>query len=244
MKHSYSISGMTCSGCQAKVQHLLSKVEGVKNVRVDLEKNEVEVEMGTHISTDYLKAALKEYPKYQLSEKKIPSVLISETTDTRTWFEIYQPILLIFFYISAISIIASISANSFNWMRAMRIFMSGSFLVFSFFKMLDLKGFADSYAMYDIFAKKWKSWGFVYAFLEAGLGIAYAANLSPIILNSIMIIIMTISSIGVIKSVLSKTTIRCACLGAVFNLPMSTVTIIEDVLMIFMGIITLLFLHG
>jgi hypothetical protein len=47
---------------------------------------------------------------------------------------------------------------------------------------------------------------------------------------------MSISIIGVLTSVLNKRKIQCACLGAVFNLPMSTVTIIEDALMIVMSI--------
>jgi hypothetical protein len=50
---------------------------------------------------------------------------------------------------------------------------------------------------------------------------------------------MSVSLIGVVQSVLNKRQIRCACLGAVFNLPMSTVTIIEDGLMIVMSLLML-----
>jgi len=46
---------------------------------------------------------------------------------------------------------------------------------------------------------------------------------------------MSLSIIGVLQSVLNKRRIQCACLGATFNLPMSTVTIIEDGLMIAMS---------
>lgn len=49
------------------------------------------------------------------------------------------------------------------------------------------------------------------------------------------IIVMGFNSIGVIQSVVNKKKIRCACLGAVFNLPMSTVTIMEDLLMVVMS---------
>ena len=51
---------------------------------------------------------------------------------------------------------------------------------------------------------------------------------------------MTVSIIGVLQSVFNKRKIQCACLGAVFNLPMSTVTIIEDLLMITMSGIMLI----
>jgi uncharacterized membrane protein YphA (DoxX/SURF4 family) len=117
----------------------------------------------------------------------------------------------------------------------MRVFMSGFFLSFSFFKLLDLKGFAESYAMYDIVAGRIPAWGYVYAVIELGLGIAFAANLAPVLTNWITLVVMTVSIIGVLKSVLNKRKIKCACLGAVFNLPMSTVTIIEDALMIGMS---------
>jgi hypothetical protein len=121
-------------------------------------------------------------------------------------------------------------------MQAMQHFMAGFFLVFSFFKLLNLKGFAESYAMYDVLARKIPAWGYVYAFLELGLGISYLLNFNPILTNAVTFIVMSISIIGVLQSVLNKKKIQCACLGAVFNLPMSTVTIIEDGLMILMSL--------
>ena len=54
----------------------------------------------------------------------------------------------------------------------MRYFMAGFFIVFSFFKFLNLAGFAESYAMYDELAKRVKVYGLVYPFLELFLGVA------------------------------------------------------------------------
>jgi hypothetical protein len=126
-------------------------------------------------------------------------------------------------------------------MQFMQHFMAGFFLVFSFFKFLDLKGFAESYAMYDVIAKRIPVWGYIYPFVELGLGIAFCANYAPKLTNTIALIVMSVSIIGVLESVFNKRKIQCACLGAVFNLPMSTVTIIEDALMIVMSA-TMLFL--
>ena len=120
-------------------------------------------------------------------------------------------------------------------MQWMRHFMAGFFLVFSFFKMLNLKGFAESYVMYDVVAKRLPAWAYIYAFTELALGIAFLINFNPLITNSVTFVVMSISIIGVLQSVLNKKKIQCACLGAVFNLPMSTVTIIEDALMIAMS---------
>src|SRR5690606_25963019 len=105
-----------------------------------------------------------------------------------------------------------------------------------------LNGFADSYARYDVVAKKFRSWGYIYAFIELGLGLAFALDFQPVFTNTFTAIVMSVSLIGVLQSVLNKQKIQCACLGAVFNLPMSTVTIIEDALMIIMSV-AMLFMY-
>ena len=243
MTHTYKISGMTCGGCQAKVQGLLSNVAGVKNISIDLAKGEAAIVMDKHIATDALKAALKDYPKYQLSESNdlhnaIPPDITEE--EKKSWIATYKPILLIFGYITGISLLVESMHGQFAWMRWMNHFMAGFFLVFSFFKLLNLKGFAESYSMYDIVAKKWNSWGYVYAFTELALGIAFLTGFNPILTNTVTFIVMSVSIIGVLQSVMNKRKIKCACLGDVFNLPMSTITIIEDALMIGMSAIMLL----
>lgn len=235
MKHTYQITGMTCTGCQAKVQQLLSGVPHITNVNIDLQKGEADIEMDTHVSTETLKNALKDYPKYQLTEKPHEPVVFVDDTEQKTWLQTYKPILLIFGYVLAVSVIAGLNTAEFDGGLAMRVFMAGFFLVFSFFKMLDLNGFADSYTMYDVIARKFRPWAYIYAFIELGLGLAYATNFAPLLTNAATLVVMTISIIGVLQSVLNKRAIQCACLGAVFNLPMSTVTIIEDGLMIAMS---------
>ena len=78
------------------------------------------------------------------------------------------------------------------------------------------------------------------AFIELGLGIAYLLKFNPLVTNLVTLVVMSISIVGVLKSVLNKQKIKCACLGTVFNLPMSTITVIEDGLMIAMSLITVL----
>jgi hypothetical protein len=94
--------------------------------------------------------------------------------------------------------------------------------------------------MYDIVAKQWSGWGYIYAFIELALGIAFLTSYSPILTNSITFVVMSVSIIGVLQSVFNKRKIKCACLGDIFNLPMSTITIIEDALMIGMSGIMLI----
>ena len=238
MTHTYKVSGMTCGSCLSKVQGLLSKVSGVKNVRIDLSKGEAAIDMNTHIATVDFATALKDYPKYQISEvnqpQHLPATVLADE-ETKSWLQTYKPILLIFGYITAVTLLVELIHGEFAWMRWMNHFMAGFFLVFSFFKLLNLKGFSESYKMYDIVAKKWSGWGYLYPFVELALGIAFLTGFNPVITNLVTLVVMTVSIIGVLQSVLNKRKIKCACLGDVFNLPMSTITIIEDALMIGMS---------
>src|SRR5690606_9250049 len=144
MTHTYTISGMTCEGCVAKVNHLLKQLPEVTNVSINLEKGEAEIEMSKHIATPALQEALKDYPKYKLTEQyehHTPRNIFDElppVEEKKSWMATYKPILLIFGYITLISLIAGTATENFSWMMFMRIFMAGFFLTFSFFKMLDL----------------------------------------------------------------------------------------------------------
>ena len=240
MTGTYKITGMTCGSCEKKVTELLLQNKQIKNVQINLAKAEAAIDMDKQISTEILQASIKDYPKYQLSEiKKQTPVYISEEEE-KSFFKTYKPILFIFGYILAVTLLTEYISTEFLWVRWMNHFMAGFFLVFSFFKLLNMKGFAESYAMYDIVAKKWKGWGYVYAFTELVLGLAFLTGFNPLLTNMITFAVMSVSIIGVLQSVLNKTKIKCACLGDVFNLPMSTITIIEDALMIGMSAVMIL----
>ncbi|WP_163399014.1 heavy-metal-associated domain-containing protein [Flavobacterium fluviatile] len=235
MTHTYQISGMTCNSCEEKVKKALEAQDNITNAIVSKDNGTATVTMTKHLSLASLQNALDS--KYQISEINNPHEIASETG---SWFETYKPILLIFFYISLVTVLIQSTNHHFDWMQSMQHFMAGFFIVFSFFKLLSLKGFAESYRMYDVLAKKIPAWGYAYAFLELGLGISYLLNFDPIITNTVTFIVMSFSIIGVLQSVLNKKKIQCACLGTVFNLPMSTVTIIEDGLMILMSLAMLI----
>lgn len=217
----------------------LLKVSGITDVKIDLMAGEALISMERHVATSVLQEALKAYPKYQLSEKGHSMPVIPEE-EHKPWLQTYKPVLLIFAFITGITLLVEYFNGTFNWMNWMSQFMAGFFLTFSFFKLLNLSGFADSYSTYDIVAKRWRGWGFVYAFLELALGVAYLMQFNPLLTNAITFFVMGISIIGVLQSLLNKQKIKCACLGDVFNLPMSTVTVIEDGIMIIVSAVMII----
>jgi len=237
MTHTYQLTGMTCTGCESKVRSSLLMLPEINSVEVSKDTNTVTISMDKHISLGDLQNALGgNGSKYQIAAIQHNEV----EEEIKSWFSTYKPILLIFTYILLVSLIPQLLNPPFDIMSWMQYFMAGFFLVFSFFKFLDLKGFAESYAMYDLIAKKFKTWGYMYAFIEFLLGLAFLSNFQPLLTNILTFIVMSVSIIGVLQSVLNKRKIQCACLGTVFKLPMTTVTIIEDALMIIMSGIMIL----
>ena len=147
----------------------------------------------------------------------------------------YRPLLLILGYLLAGSLLVQVPQGGIRSMETMRYFMAGFFLVFSFFKLLNLPAFVDAYAGYDLLAARWRGWGWLYPFVELALGLAYLSAWQLRWINLLTLVVMGFSTLGVLRAVLGKRKIRCACLGTVFQLPMSTVTLIEDLGMVLMA---------
>lgn len=244
MKHTYKIDGMSCQSCVGKVQKAIGDVEGIKAVEVNLAEQQAEITMDHHVSLSTLRGALTAAGDYQISQSDAPAAQ-NGTPDAhhhepqKSGLAVYKPLLLVVGYITGISLLVSLAGGAFDGMLFMRSFMAGFFLTFSFFKMLDLEGFASSYASYDILARRWPAYGYFYAFIELALGVAYLTAFMPVLTYTVTILVMGFSAIGVIRSVMDKQKIQCACLGTVFDLPMSTVTIVEDLSMIVMAAIML-----
>jgi copper chaperone CopZ len=164
----------------------------------------------------------------------------SRASGTPAWLVTYKPLLLVFGYI-LLTVIGFLAATgSWDGALAMRLFMAGFFLVFSFFKFLDVAGFASVFRGYDLVARVLPGYGRAYPFIELVLGLAYLTNAAPAATNIATAIIMAVGLVGVIRAVVSKQSIRCACLGTGFNIPMSTVTIIENSVMLVMAVASVL----
>jgi len=262
IKHTttYALTGLHCGACVNKVTQALAPLAG--GVEVSLQPMQVTL---TEATADFqaLKAAVENAGKYvlmphsepvQLSNMapdpsvRVPKAPINSADENSasSWLATYSPLLLILAYIFGASLLVQIGMDGVadvTTADTMRYFMAGFFLVFSFFKLLDIGAFANAYSAYDLLASRWHGWGMLYPFVELALGMAYLAHFNPLLTHWVTIIVMGFSAIGVIRAVASKTQIQCACLGTVFKLPMSTVTIVEDVGMVAMAAVMLV-AHG
>jgi cation transport ATPase len=241
MKYIYEISGMTCGNCKASVEKHLLELKDVTSVIIDLAKGEAEVEMNLHVATETLQKSLPE--KYTITEKvKKKKVTEVSSTDfiieeSKSKFQQLKPLFLIIFYITTASIL--LHYKNWSWSDFMFDFMGLFYVVFSFFKMLDLKGFPDSFRMYDPLAKKIPLYAKVYPFIETALGMMFLMRYETTLALWITLVVLGITTIGVTKTLLDKKSIRCACLGTALKLPMTEATFIENAIMIVMAILML-----
>jgi cation transport ATPase len=233
---------MTCNNCKASVEKYLGNIDYVTNVYVNLENSEAEVTMDKHVNTKILKEALPD--KYTLTEKQEKNVFTSSNIssmpieDEKSKLQQLKPLLLIIFYIASASIL--LHYKNWSWNEFMLDFMGLFYIVFSFFKMLDLKGFPESFSMYDPLAKRIPVYGKVYPFIETALGLMFLMRYEVNIALIVTLVVLGITSIGVTKTLLDKKAIRCACLGTALKLPMTEATFIENAIMIVMAILMLL----
>lgn len=241
MTHTYQITGMTCNGCVAKVKSELLKLGDVTSAEVQLASPQATISMNKYLATRELQAAVHKAGNYSLTALDTdmhPAPDTAEAAATDNYF----PLFLIFAYITGASLPIQFTRPSFDWMQWMSHFMAGFFLVFSFFKLMNLKGFADSYKMYDIVAKAIPGYSYIYPFIELALGIAFLTGFNPVLTNAATLIVMSLSVIGVIQNLMRKSPFQCACLGLIIKLPLSKVTLFEDLLMIAMSSAMLIFL--
>lgn len=158
----------------------------------------------------------------------------------RYTFRNFLPLIVLFIIINVLTIARQYWIG-WDIYGAMSDFMAFFFLTFGAFKIINLRGFAKAYQEYDIIAKKSLAYAYLYPFLEIILGIAYLIRWNPFATNLATLILMSMSALGVAIELRKGKTIVCACLGVVFKIPMTYVTLIEDLLMAGMALWMLIF---
>ena len=231
MKTNYHIDGMTCKSCKAIVETTIGKIDGVLSVAVDFDKAMVLVEHDNKVTLDTFQDALPD--KYKLNtNSERPSI-----SNTSSKLSQLKPLLLILFYLFVTAI--CLNYKSWNWSGFMLDFMGLFYIVFSFFKFLDYKGFPNSFRMYDPLAKQFPIYAWCYPFIETALGIMFLLRLEIKWGLVITLLILGITTFWFIKTLFLKKAIQCACLGTALKLPMTEATLIENAIMIIMALVML-----
>lgn len=151
----------------------------------------------------------------------------------------YKPLLIVVWMSILISLSLQASSGGFDIQAFMNISMGIFLCLLSMFKLFDLSGFKKAFMMYDLVAKGVPPYAYVYPFLELCLGLSYLASFNPVIVNMATVFFMSVGLIGVIKALRAGLDVRCACLGTQLNVPLTTVTVVENSAMIAMAVLNL-----
>ncbi len=243
MEISVQLSGMHCQSCVGKITSALKRLAGVEAVDVSLHPPVARLRSSEPVSRTEIDTAVRSAGNYKVESVPEPSLPATPQIDEAERGSFY-PLVLIVAYIAGTTVLAAWSSGSLTLAALMNGFMGGFFLVFSFFKLLDVRGFATSYRTYDLVAAAWPTWGYVYPFVELGLGVAYVTGAIPVLTNSVTLVLMLVGAVGVLKALFNKRRIRCACLGTVLKLPLTQVTLAEDLVMAVMAAVMLVLPHA
>ena len=233
----FKISGMTCSSCVATVTKAIENIRNVKNVTVSLDPGLAIVESNEDVSIDVIHSVLPD----KFSVKPFEYYENVNTYDKESFLAKLFPLILILSYISLTSIIINFGRSLDDLMMD---FMGIFFIVFSFFKFLDYKSFPNSFAMYDPLAKALPLYGWIYPFIETILGLMFLFRFQLFTSIIITILLLSITTYGVVNVLKNKQTIQCACLGTAIKLPMTIATLIENGIMIIMALISILRMYA
>jgi copper chaperone CopZ len=235
MKQKIKISGMTCESCVTSVTEKLIGLDQVEDLKIDLASGSVEMEVLKIQTLKNLSEVL--FPKYipSFESKSDNSFPMKESTSKLK--QLY-PLFLIFVYLVVGAVL--LQKNTLRITNFMIDFMGLFFVVFSFFKFLDYKGFLSLFAQYDPLAKRITLYGNAYPFVETVLGLMLLMRWQLNFAFTATIIILSITTVGVVYSLFDKNRIDCACLGTALKLPMTEATLIENILMLVMAVAMLL----
>jgi len=147
------------------------------------------------------------------------------------------------YFLAAVLIIGTVLSFTYNFMI---LYMGLFFIVFSLFKMPAWKGFIEAFRTYDILAKAIPFYAPIYPLIEFGLGVLFLVNYfsGEFLLSTIAwvtLVIMAIGGIGVGIKLLKREKFQCACLGTWINVPLTKVTLLENILMVLMSIVLIYF---
>jgi hypothetical protein len=151
----------------------------------------------------------------------------------------WLPLLVVLGFIAGLTVIFA-SLTEFTTQTLFSYSMGFFFVLFALFKLINLPGFAMGYREYDLIAKRWYGWGYVYPFIELILGVLYLLLVANPLLHIVTIIFSAIVCVGVGIKLAKREKFECACLGTVLKVPLTKVSLIEYAVMGVMALIMLI----
>jgi glutaredoxin len=150
----------------------------------------------------------------------------------------YTPVLALFAMTALMALAASAAALGTPFtVQAGEWFIAFSMCVLALLKLQDVERFSSMFLNYDLLARRWVPYAYIYPFAEGAAGVLMAAHRLVWLSVPIALIIGTIGAVSVFKAVyVDKRSIKCACVGGNSNVPLGFVSLTENVMMVAMAL--------
>ncbi|EAR51351.1 hypothetical protein OG2516_15344 [Oceanicola granulosus HTCC2516] len=150
----------------------------------------------------------------------------------------YQPVIAIFSVAFLMGMAVSwLAYETILTFRTVELFIAISMCILAIQKLQDIEGFSTMFLNYDLLARRWVRYGYIYPFGEALAGVLMLAMTLLWIAVPVALVIGTIGAVSVFKAVyVDKRELKCACVGGGSNVPLGFVSLTENVMMVAMAI--------
>ncbi len=151
----------------------------------------------------------------------------------RTFF----PLIIVFCIVILFATTRQLYSGSWNLMNAMTDFMAAYFILFGAIKLVTWHSFAKTYQTYDLISQYGDiNYAYSYPFIQLAIGIAYLFHLLPIVTNAAAFLITVTNGIGIALALSKGDEMNCACLGTVFTMPLTYISLLKNILVASMAL--------
>lgn len=150
----------------------------------------------------------------------------------------YRPVMALFTMTALMAIAASyaVTGDAFS-ARTIQWFIAFSMSVLALLKLQNVETFSAMFLNYDLLAKRWVPYSYIYPFAEGLAGVLMIAGVLKWISVPVALFIGTVGAISVFKAVyIDKRELKCACVGGSSNVPLGFVSLTENLMMVAMAI--------
>jgi glutaredoxin len=149
----------------------------------------------------------------------------------------YRPVVALFAMTALTAMAASyaVTGNVFT-VRAAEWFIGFSMVVLALLKLQNIEGFATMFVNYDLLAKRWVPYSYIYPFAEGFAGVLMVAGALTWLSVPIALFIGTVGAASVFKAVyIDRRELKCACVGGSSNVPLGFISLTENLMMVAMA---------
>lgn len=150
----------------------------------------------------------------------------------------YRPVIALFSITALLALAVSYATigNPFT-LRAAEWFIGFSMVVLALLKLQNIETFSTMFLNYDLLARRWAPYSYIYPFAEALAGLLMVAGVLTWLSAPVALVIGAIGAVSVFKAVyVDKRELKCACVGGSSNVPLGFVSLLENVMMVVMAI--------